>query len=103
MEVVLLSASINGVSISTRVWLGYGYSTEIVIGSLSIVAQIAGMSISISLADSGPGIWSGIFVIILIQLILNRIKDLNPFADIWDTPGVFILTKISKFHRVFTD
>ena len=30
----------------------------IVIGSLSIVAQIAGMSISISLSDSGAGIWS---------------------------------------------
>ena len=39
----------------------------IVIGSLSIVAQIAGMSISISLSDSGAGIWSGIFVIILIH------------------------------------
>ena len=52
----------------------------IVIGSLSIVAQIAGMSISISLADSGAGIWSGIFVIILIHYSL-QIQGFNPVAD----------------------
>ena len=36
----------------------------IVIGGLSIVAQIAGMAVGISLSDSGAGIWSGIFVIL---------------------------------------
>ena len=63
----------------TRVWSGMGIAL-IVIGSLSIVAQIAGMSISISLADSVAGIWSGIFVIILIHYSL-QIQGFNPVAD----------------------
>ena len=48
----------------------------VVIGGLSIVAQIAGIAIEISLSDSGAGIWSGILVILL--FIISYIREFNP-------------------------